>query len=130
MCRFYELYIKNLKTRESTEGDFTARGDYEFYGTTCTMVGNLDDFVGGEVFGDYPDTCGDVVFIGLDVDFRLFGGFIWCGDTSEIYVNNVLLAGIQEIRKGCNVPLISPARAFLYKPLGSRCSTTLRGAST
>lgn len=28
------------------------------------------------------------------------------------------------------VPLISPARAFLYNPLGSRASTTLSGAST
>ena len=29
-----------------------------------------------------------------------------------------------------HAPLISPARAFLYRPFGSRCSTTLSGAST
>lgn len=37
---------------------------------------------------------------------------------------------VEHRKQGRYIPLISPARAFLYRPFGSRCSATCSGAST
>lgn len=61
------------------------------------------------------------------MQLRLFWRLVRRRYPSEFYVPRSI--GIHKDASTI-LPLISPARAFLYNPLGSRCSTTSKGAST
>ena len=79
-----------------------------------------------EVFDNLGDGARDVDLVRPDVDLGLGGSLVRRRDTRELCRQRrpTTIAGNRD------APLISPLRALAYRPLGSRCSTTLRGAST
>jgi hypothetical protein len=77
-----------------------------------------------EVLDNLGDSASDVDLVRADVDLGLGGSLVRRRDAREFCPSVVFdLVGL-------DAPLISPLRALAYSPLGSRCSTTLRGAST
>jgi hypothetical protein len=105
--------------------------EYQIYDAYALDLSG-DDVLLDEVLGDDLDSALDVDFVSLDVDLGVGRSFIRCGNTSEFClsaispINQYGLAACDEM----DSPLISPALAFLYNPLGSLLSTTLNGAST
>jgi hypothetical protein len=83
----------------------------------------------GEVVYDRFHSLGNVHFMRFDVNLRLLWSLVWCGDSGELYPPP-LVREEEAQEMNVNTPLISPALAFLYRPFGSRCSTTSSGAST
>ena len=81
----------------------------------------------GEVFGDNLDAFRNAGLAGLQMNLWIYRGFVRCRDPGKVWTRD---KNKTVKRKGLHTPLISPARAFLYNPLGSRCSTTSSGAST
>ncbi len=75
---------------------------------------------------DYPDALCNIRNRGIDMNFWVFWSLVWGRNTRELYHQASTGHRIKPLKR----TLDSPARAFLYSPFGSRCSTTWRGAST